>query len=151
MLFRSPPSSTPVTPTTPPPSPPSRPAPPIQNITAQLKRHPTKRYPNRSLNQIRRIIIQHTAIPPNIWAQRIAEYGVDKKGWPAIRYHYFITGDGQIQQTNELTTLSSHAGSYSPEAIGIGFAGDFSNAIPTPAQIEAGAQLIAWLMGQLGL
>jgi len=130
---------------------PAAPAPPIQNIIQLLKRHPTKQFGQRSVNQIQRIIIHHTAIPPNIGADRIANYGVEKKGWSAIKYHYFIAGDGQIQQTNELTADSTHAGPYSAISIGIGFAGDFTNTAPTPAQIDAGARLIAWLLPQFGL
>jgi N-acetyl-anhydromuramyl-L-alanine amidase AmpD len=81
----------------------------------------------------------------------VAEYRVDTQGWPGIGYHYFITHDGLIQQTNELTTQSTHAGQYDPVAIGICFAGNFTNEVPTSAQIEAGAQLIAWLLPQFGL
>jgi hypothetical protein len=133
------------------PIPASRPAPLIQNVTNQLKHHPTLRFPTRPLQQIQRIVIHHTAIPPHIGAERVAEHRVDKQGWPGIGYHYFITGDGQIQQTNELTTQSTHAGQYDPIAIGVCFAGDFTSVSPSSAQIEAGAQLIAWLLAQLGL
>jgi hypothetical protein len=129
----------------------SRLAPPIQNIASQLKHHPSLQFPTRSLSQIQRIIIHHTAIAPTIGAERVAEYRVDTQGWPGIGYHYFITHDGLIQQTNELTTQSTHAGQYDPVAIGICFAGNFTNEVPTSAQIEAGAQLIAWLLSQFGL
>jgi hypothetical protein len=140
-----------VVPTSPPASSVGRPAPPIQNITHQLKRHPSLQFPTRPLSQIQRIIIHHTAISPTIGAERVAEYRVDTQGWPGIGYHYFITHAGLIQQTNELTTQSTHAGQYDPVAIGICFAGNFMNEVPTSAQIEAGAQLIAWLLPQFGL
>jgi hypothetical protein len=133
-------------------APPVRTAPPIQNITQRLKQHPTLRYGSRPINQIDRIIIHHTAIPPTVGAERIAEHRVDNQGWPGIGYHYFITGDGQIQQTNELTTVSNHANEqYNPVAIGVCFAGNFMKDVPFPAQIEAGAQLIAWLIQELNL
>ena len=124
----------------------------MQNITQQLKHHPTLQYGSRPLNQIDRIVIHHTAIPPTVGAERIAQHRVDTQGWPAIGYHYFITGEGQIQQTNELTTVSYHAGDqYNPVAVGIAFAGDFTSAIPSPVQMDAGAQLIAWLIQTLNL
>jgi gas vesicle protein len=145
------PAVPPAPPPSPPPAAPVRPAPPIQDISQQLKHHPTRRFESRSLDQIRQVIIHHTAIPPTIGAERIANYGVDSKGWPGFRYHYFITGDGQIQQTNALTTLSTHAGPYSSTSIGVGFAGNFTDTIPTPAQIDAGAQLIAWLLRRFNL
>ncbi len=143
----TPPPSVPVAP----PPPPAKPTPPIQNITNQLKRAPDKQFPSRSLNQIQLIIIHHTAVNPTVGAERIAEHRVDKQGWPGIGYHYFITHDGVIQQTNELTTEATHAGSYNPASIGVSFAGDFTQVGPTPAQIDAGAQLIAWLLRQFNL
>ncbi len=132
-------------------APPTMAAPPIHNITAQLKRHPTLQYGVRPLSQIDRIIIHHTAVAPTVGAERIAEYRVDTQGKPGIGYHYFITGGGQIQQTNELTTQSTHAGQFDPVAVGVAFAGDFTTVAPSPAQIDAGAQLMAWLLQQLNL
>jgi hypothetical protein len=129
-------------------SPPRLPTPPIQNITDQLKRHPSQQFQTRSLDQIQMVIIHHTAVAPTVGAERIAEHRVDKQGWPGIGYHYFITADGQIQQTNELTTVATHAGNYNPIAIGVCFAGDFTATVPSPEQIKAGAQLIAWLIQQ---
>ncbi len=126
-------------------------APSVQNIMNQLKWAPDKQFPTRPLNQIQRVVIHHTAIPPTVGAERIAQHRVDNQGWPGIGYHYFITGEGVIQQTNELTTQATHAGQYDPVAIGVCFAGDFTHTTPTPGQITAGAQLIAWLMGWFGL
>ncbi len=135
----------------PPPAPPVKSAPRIENITAQLKQHPTLRFETRPLSQIGLIIVHHTAIAPAIGAERIAEHRVDKQGWPGIGYHYFITQDGRIQQTNELTVAATHAGSYNSASIGVCFAGDFTQVGPSPAQIEAGAQLLAWLLRQFHL
>ena len=125
--------------------------PPIQNITNQLKRDPNKQFPTRPLSEIQMIVIHHTAVAPTVGADRIAEHRVDKQDWPGIGYHYFVTHDGQIQQTNELTTVATHAGDYNPISIGVCFAGDFTQTGPTPAQIDAGAQLIAWLLRQFNL
>lgn len=133
------------------PPPVTKPAPFIQDITTQLKRDPSKQFPTRSLDQIQMLVIHHTAVAPTVGADRIAAHRVDKQGWPGIGYHYFITADGQLQQTNELTTVASHAGEYNPIAIGICFAGDFTQTSPTPAQIEAGAQLITWLLRERNL
>lgn len=145
----SPSAPAPGIPPTPPPA--TKPAPVIQDITTQLKRDPGKQFPTRSPDQIQMLVIHHTAVAPTVGADRIAAHRVDKQGWPGIGYHYFITADGQLQQTNELTTVASHAGDYNPIAIGICFAGDFTQVSPTPAQIEAGAQLIAWLLRERNL
>ena len=108
--------------------------------------------PVRAVNQIDRIIIHHTAVPPSVGAQRIAEFLVQNRGRPGIAYHYFITGDGAIQQTNELTTVTGQSDAQlNSVALGVGFAGNFTQTAPNPAQIEAGAQLVAWLIQQLKL
>ncbi len=125
--------------------------PPMQNITQQLKKNPNQRFPERPLNQIQRVIIHYTGISPQVGADRIAAHRVDKQGWPGIGYHFFITGTGQIQQTNELTTVASHAGQFNQSSIAICFAGNFDSASPSPAQMESGAQLTAWLVKQLNL
>ncbi len=134
-----------------PPPPVAKPAPPIQNITDQLKRDPNKQFATRPLSEIQMIVVHHTAVAPTVDADRIAAHRVDKQGWPGIGYHYFITGDGQLQQTNEQTTVATHAGDYNPISLGVCFAGDFTQTSPSPAQIEAGAQLIAWLLRQFNL
>jgi hypothetical protein len=130
----------------------SRPAPPIHDISQQLSRNPGLPTPTRPTTQINRIIVHHTAVVPSVGAERIAQYLVQERGRAGIAYHYFITGDGVIQQTNDLTTVTSQSeGQINPVALGVGFAGDFTKAVPNPAQLEAGAQLMAWLIQQLNL
>jgi N-acetyl-anhydromuramyl-L-alanine amidase AmpD len=125
--------------------------PAIQNITTFLKQHPTLRFPTRSQSEIKRIIIHHTGIPAQIGADRIAAYRVDTQGWPGIGYHFLISPEGTIQQTQALTTVTSHAGPYNQESLAVCFAGDFNNAAPAPAQLAAGAHLVSWLLQQLNL
>ncbi len=125
--------------------------PPMQSLINSLPKHATKRYENRSLTQIQRIIVHHTAIVPSVGAERIAEHRVNKQDWPGIGYHYFITGNAVIQQTNNLTTVSRHAGRFDPISIGVCFAGNFTEVAPSDAQIESGAALIAWLLNSLKL
>ena len=122
--------------------------PPIQDITAQLPRNPTKQFEQRSIDQIRHIIIQHTGNDANIGAMPIANYLVNRENNPlaGIIYHYFITGEAAIEQTNELTTVTNLT-----TVLTIGFAGKFMSSVPTPQQIQAGAELIAWLLSYLNL
>lgn len=127
--------------------------PPIQDITDDLPKHPNpnKRYATRALTDISRIIIHHTATAPSITPQRLAQYQVNKLDKPGIVYHFVVAADGTIYQTNRLETVAEHAYRYSPESIGIVFPGNFTNAIPTAAQLEAGGQLCAWLLTSLRL
>jgi hypothetical protein len=127
-------------------------APAIQNIMQNLSRNPAMPLSSRLLNQIDRIIIHHTAVAPTVGAERIAAYLVNNQGRPGITYHYFITGDGTVQQTNDLSTVTiQSAAQYNPVAVGVGFAGDFTTTPPAPAQLDNGARLIAWLLQRLNL
>jgi N-acetyl-anhydromuramyl-L-alanine amidase AmpD len=124
--------------------------PPIQDITQTLAHHDSNRYPTRQLSQVKQIVIHHTAVAASVGAERIAKIHVER-GRPGISYHYFITGDSVIQQTNALTTVSDHTRGHSDNSVAIAFAGDFTAVIPTEQQLRAGGRLTAYLLGQLGL
>ncbi|MEM7343429.1 MAG: N-acetylmuramoyl-L-alanine amidase [Chloroflexota bacterium] len=123
----------------------------INDIVDDLPRHATKRYQSRSLSAIKRIIVHHTAVPASVSAERIANYNVSRNDWPGLGFHYMVTADGVVQQTNDLTTISYHTGGHNSDSIGVAFAGDFDETVPNEAQITAGSHLIAWLLDSLDL
>jgi N-acetyl-anhydromuramyl-L-alanine amidase AmpD len=125
--------------------------PAIEDIVADLTRHQTKRYQARAIGDIKSIIVHHTGAPASTSAEQIAAFNVTRNDWPGFGFHYFIRADGVIQQTNDLTTISYHAGGQNPASIGVAFAGDFDDNRPTPAQMTAGAHLLAWLLDHLNL
>ncbi len=125
--------------------------PPIQDISDDLPKHPSKRYPTRPLTDITRIIIHHTATGPTVTPRRLARYQVNRLDKAGITYHFVVAADGTIYQTNRLETASEHAFRYSREGVGIAFPGNFTKAIPTAAQLEAGGKLCAWLLTTLRL
>lgn len=123
----------------------------IQDVVGQLPRHPAKQYANRPLNQIKELVVHHSAIPASVTAQRIADYQVSKQDWPGIGYHFYVTADGTIQQTNDLETVAFHVSGFNPTTVGVCLAGDFTLNPPTAAQITASAHLLAWLADELNL
>lgn len=125
--------------------------PSMKNVTDELPRHATKKYGTRSLDQITTIAINHTGSQADITPEKIASYQVKTKDMPGISYHFFIAADGSIFQTNTLETVSDHVGQFSPESVGIGFAGTFTDYIPTDAQLVSGGQLCAYLLQTLDL
>jgi len=128
------------------------PAPSGQNIVAELLKNPDFTLQTRSLKKIDRIIVHHTAVPPEVGAHRIAEFLVQNRGRPGIAYHFFITQEGLIQQTNPLSVVTLQSSDeFNPLAVGVGFAGNFNTTVPAPAQLEAGAHLMAWLIQNLNL
>ncbi|MGB5048553.1 MAG: N-acetylmuramoyl-L-alanine amidase, partial [Caldilineaceae bacterium] len=120
-------------------------APPIQDIVAQLPRDPAGFF-SRSAEDIQHLVINHTAAPPDVTADVIANAFREKL--PGILYQYFITAEGQILQTQPLMQVVDGERPYIANAINIAFAGDFSTDIPSNRQIQAGGHLIAWLMGE---
>ncbi len=125
--------------------------PPITDITDQLPKHPTGSYPTRSLDQIRYLIVHHSAASVSVGPERIAEYQVNKLGLPGIRYHFVIGEEGQIWQTNALTTVSRHVESVDALSVGICVCGNLVHASPLPAQLDSLGRLCAWLMQELGM
>lgn len=125
--------------------------PPIIDRVYDLPLHPERRYETRTLAQIRSLVIHHTATDPSVGIEAIARKHVNELGWPGIGYHFVIDADGQIYQTNDLTTISFHARQANPFAVGIAFCGNFDEAIPTNAQLESGGRLCAYLLRELSL
>ncbi len=140
-----------VTPVTIPPTPTVPGRVPIQSLIGQLASHPTKTYANRALSDIKRIIIHHTATPPNVSIQRIAEYQVNNRDLAGITYHLCITATGQAFQTQPLAVMANHAGEFSRDSAGVCLIGNFMETPPPQVQIEATASVLAQLLEQLKL
>jgi len=119
--------------------------------TAQLPHHASLHYATRALHDIRHLIVHHSGVPVTVSPEVIAGYHVTDLNWPGIGYHFVIDGEGQIHQTNALTTVSYHARQYNASSVGIVLLGDFSVGVPSTAQLEATATLCAWLSQELGL
>ena len=124
------------------------PQPSIQDITNTLPRD-AGALVQRPLSDIQAIVLNHTAVRPEIGADRVA--AAHRKRWPAIVHQYFITGDGAIQPTNPLTEVVTRTEPWIYNGVNIAIAGDFTDAVPNEAQLTAAAALIAWLLQELKL
>lgn len=127
--------------------------PPMVELVDQLMKHPTLTYPSRELSAITHIAIHHSAAPANIPPERIAIYHVtnEKHQWPGMGYHYYIGPDGTINHTQDLKLASYQVYMNNHYSLGICVPGNFTDVIPTPAQIESAAHLTAWLMQELNI
>ncbi len=122
----------------------------INNIINELPKHNSSHYQTRALDQIDTIVIHHSATPIATTAYSIAVYHVSYKRWPGIGYHFIVTNDGSILQTNDLKTSSTHAGGHNHYSIGICLIGNFMDEPPPHQQLEAAAALVSHLRDQLG-
>lgn len=116
----------------------------INDIIQDLPIHPSKSYNQRSLNNISKVIIHHSATSsgsPYVYAQ----HHIEENDWPGIGYHFVIQKDGTIFQTNELTTLSYHATNCNSQGIGICLTGNFNVEHPNSEQINQLVSLIKYL------
>jgi len=122
----------------------------IVDVRHQLAQHPTKEYSKRPLEAIKYIVIHHSATTEGN-AFSFARYHVNSRDWPGIGYHYVILGDGTIQRTNELTTVSYHVKDYNSVALGICLVGDFTKDTPEVSQKKALKELCQDIFSQLNL
>ena len=122
-----------------------------ENVVYQLPRHATKRYGQRDLEGIQYVTISHSAVSPAVTAEQIASFHVKHMDWPGIGYHFYVDGDGRVLRTNELSSVCYHVQERDPLSIAIGIAGNFTEDVPTEAQLEGTAHLTAWLLQELEL
>ncbi len=125
--------------------------PTIQVVIDDLPKHATDHYATRPISQISDIVLHHSAVSASVGAARIAQYQVDQQGWPGVGFHYFVNGDGRIEQTQPLEVVSFHAGQANPISVGICLAGNFTDQPPTEVQLVSTSQLTAWLLQELDL
>ena len=98
--------------------------PAITDITTTLPRNPAG-FVKRPLADIKNIVINHTAVRPEVGADRVA--AAHMKKWPGIVGHYFITGDGQIQQTNPVDEVVAKEPAWIYNGISVYVAGNFDD------------------------
>ncbi len=124
----------------------------IQDVSATLPRSQTDQYPGRSRSAIRRIILHHTATGPDVSVERIAQFQVNNRGLPGIAYHYCVTDQGLVYQTQPLEVVSQHAGSTnSSDSVGLCLIGNFTETPPSQNQLDATAKVLAFLLTELRL
>lgn len=125
--------------------------PKIVDKTGKLVHGPTP-YPTRDLSATKRVVLHHTVTPDNITPERLAEAAV-QRGLPGITYHYLITGDGTIYATQPLDARISQTNrqNVNADGIGIALAGNFTNTVPTEAQMQSAAALTRSLLDRFNL
>jgi len=123
--------------------------PSIQDVTETLPRD-AARFHRRQRDDIRYLVIHHTAVAPSVGVDRVAQ-SHKARGWPGTLHHYFIDGEGRVLQTNPLEEIVDDSQEWLRQGVNICFAGNFTREIPSEAQLTSGAQLCAWLLQELNL
>lgn len=97
--------------------------PQVINITDDLPKHPTKKWPKRSYDLLQGITVHHFASEAPIINQ--AKYHINAHDWVGLAYSVVIR-DGQILQTNYLDDRTTHASGGNDISWGVCIGGDLS-------------------------
>lgn len=99
-----------------------------------------------------RIVIHHTGNPydDDLSAEQI-HASHQAQGWSGIGYHFVIRKDGSIELGRPDWSIGAHAYGFNSDSIGIHVCGNFDQAEPTKAQLDALPQLIADICDTYGL
>ena len=110
----------------------------LVDVVDILPKHPYKKYQTRSLEQIKNLVIHHSAgdhqSPEQIARFHSTSDHLQQGGAPGIAYHFYITEDGTIYKTNQLQTVSWHVSNNNTASIGICLSGNLNHHPPTKAQ-----------------
>jgi len=105
-------------------------------------------YKRRTLSSITGIVVHHSAADSGT-PTAIANYHISR-GWPGIGYHFVISPDGAVSQTNDLESISYHVGYYNTTYVGICLIGHLSKHPPTPQQMDSLRGLIKHVKSTIG-
>ena len=123
-------------------------APPLTDVSQGLARNEGA-LKSRPADQVRFLVLNHTAVDANVGVERVA--AAHQKRWGAILYQFFVGPDGAILQTEPIDSVVDLAQPWIAQGINIGLAGNFNDKVPPQAQIDATARLSAWLMQEYGI
>jgi N-acetyl-anhydromuramyl-L-alanine amidase AmpD len=96
------------------------------------------------------MVLHHTALSPDISLERLATAFVNE-GKPGIVYHYCISNKGVVYQIQPLNVVPFSNETFNRDSINVCLMGNFSEAPPPTAQLNATAILIAYLLDEFGL
>lgn len=83
--------------------------------------------------------------------REIQNQHMDMRRWADIGYHFGVGRSGEVFEGRALAVRGTHVEGYNTGSVGVVFLGNFEEATPADAQIEAGRHLIDWLALRLDL
>lgn len=131
------------------------PRPAIIDLVDQLPRSSDAAnvFPRRAIARLRSLVIHRHAGIPAPAPQQLAEQHISdpRRLWPGIGFHFVVSSDGDVYQTNALETACYHIAEHNADSVGIVLTGGLESAAPPARQLASTAALLAWLMAELGL
>lgn len=78
------------------------------------------------------------------YADEIAKFHIDVRGWKGIGYHMIVDPDGILTYVGDVGTARANVKDQNEKVIGICMIGDFTRHLPTDAQITSMHELTWW-------
>ena len=132
----------------------------IENIIDKLPKHPTRKWNQRKLTDIKKIIVHHsdtTATDDGLKnIKQIAQYHISPnhispQGCPAICYSLIIDKAGNIYQTNNFEDVTWHCKGQNANALGVCLLEGGNGQVVNEKQLVALENLLNYLMNILKL
>jgi hypothetical protein len=132
----------------------------VDVVDALPKKADAAPFPRQDQAAITRMVISHSGSDKSVLPERIALAYI-RNGWWGIGYHFVITPDGTIYQTQRLTTaLNPLFNKLNLATVEVCLVGHFmrlknnieqprQDQLPTAAQLAAAGRLLAWLRQEL--
>ena len=102
----------------------------------------------------RTVVVHHSALYQDddpTTMRTIQDKHMDERKWADIGYHFGVGRTGVVFEGRALEARGTHVEHYNTGSVGVVFFGNFEEELPTSEQIEAGRQLIDWLVLRLEL
>lgn len=116
---------------------------PWTDLRASLPRR--GEYAARSLDDIRYIVLHHSAVTVDSTAESIADYHLSL-GWAAIGYHFLAHWDGRLEYVGEMQTARANVYGRNKEVLGICVPGNFLAALPPEPALSSLEVLLRYLL-----
>ena len=124
----------------------------VTDLIGQLPVHPTKRYPERDIARIRRLVLHHTAgrrLARSVASQTVAQIAcfhvpsdyLQEGGAPGIAYTYCVGPGGEVFKCWPAKTICWCVKGMNTSALCVAMIGNFEVEDPTPEQWDATVEL----------
>lgn len=109
-------------------------------------------YPTRPLSDITQIVVHQTNTSDDLTPERLAEMDT-ARGLPGVRYHFLVDESGVSYWMQPLETVlpQTQVETVNLTGVALALAGNFSKTVPSDAQMQEAAEVIAWLLYELNL
>lgn len=92
-------------------------------------------------------IVLHHAAAEHCTALEVHRWHL-ARGWTGIGYHYFVDKEGGVWRGRPETAVGAHCVPVNRKSIGVCFEGNFEDEEMGEDQLEAGLELVQWLLSR---